>query len=205
MPTGRIKNPGGSVVPAWGDEGFLPPGRYRLDPDWAEQMLVRDERFRDSDTRQQLWSGLETYLSRFFELEDRHRSVVGEVQLVHAIWLGGSYVSTKLNPHNIDLTVLIDEEAAAAMRGLEGTRWLSSAFNRKARLAELGVSPLRVGYRPIVSVFRAERLEPENQAYLRERGAWDDWWQRCRPNGVDKTEPTLDTVAPRRGYLEVTL
>ncbi|MFI8910585.1 DUF6932 family protein [Streptomyces sp. NPDC053513] len=193
------------MVPEWGDSGFLPPGRYRLDPEGAERLLVEDERFSGSDTRRQLWDGLETYLSRFFDLEDRHRDTIGDQGLVHAIWLGGSYVSTKLNPQNIDLTVLIDEGVVASMKGLSGSRWLSSAFNRKARLAEFGVSPLRVGYRPVVSVFRAELLEPDDQAYLRDRGAWDDWWQRCRPNGVDKTEPTLETVVPRRGYLEVTL
>ncbi|MFD8208306.1 DUF6932 family protein [Streptomyces sp. NPDC059695] len=193
------------MVPEWGDSGFLPPGRYRLDPETAERLLVEDERFSSSETRRQLWDGLETYLSRFFDLEDRHRGAIGDQGLVHAIWLGGSYVSTKLNPQNIDLTVLIDESVVASMKGLAGSRWLSSAFNRKARLADFGVSPLRVGYRPVVSVFRAELLEPDDQAYLRERGAWDDWWQRCRPNGVDKTEPTLETVVPRRGYLEVTL
>ncbi|MEU9483081.1 hypothetical protein AB0D83_05370 [Streptomyces decoyicus] len=193
------------MVPEWGEDGFLSPGRYRLEPEGAERLLVTDERFRGSETRQQLWNGLETYLSRFFDLEEQHRDVVGDQELVHAVWLGGSYVSTKLNPHNIDLTVLIDERTVASMKGRAGTRWLTSAFNREARLAELGVSPLRVGYRPVVSVFRAELLEPDDQAYLRERGAWDDWWQRCRPNGVDKTEPTIDTVAPRRGYLEVTL
>ncbi|MGW3691935.1 DUF6932 family protein [Streptomyces sp. NPDC005125] len=193
------------MVPEWGEGGFLPPGRYRLDPDGAERLLVSDERFRASATREQLWAGLETYLSRFFDLEEKHRNEIGVHQLIHAIWLGGSYVSSKINPQNIDLTVLIDERAASAMKGLEGSRWLSSAFNRKARLAELGVSPLRVGYRPVISVFRAELLDPEDQAYLRERGAWDDWWQRCRPDGVDKSEPTLETVAPQRGYLEVTL
>jgi hypothetical protein len=166
---------------------------------------VEDHRFRDSSTRPRLWSGLEAYLSRFFDLEDRHKDQVGPTPLIHALWLGGSFVSTKLNPSNIDLTVLIDEASAAAMRGLPGTRWLTSAFHRDARLQEFGVSPLRVGYRPIVSVFRPEALDSQDQAYLRERGAWDDWWQRCRPEGVGKTEPTLESAAPRRGYLEVTL
>ncbi|MFF0409918.1 DUF6932 family protein [Kitasatospora sp. NPDC004745] len=193
------------MVPEWGDNGFLSPGRYRVDPETAERLLVSDARFEGSRTRRQLWDGLESYLSRFFELEDRHRDAVGSLSLVHALWLGGSYVSTKLDPQNIDLTVLIDERAVASMHGLAGTRWLTSAFSRKARLAEFGVSPLRVGYRPIASVFRAEQLEPSEQEYLRERGAWDDWWQRCRIDGVDKTEPTVESAAPRRGYLEVTL
>ncbi|MEU7963708.1 hypothetical protein AB0D09_09605 [Streptomyces sp. NPDC049097] len=148
---------------------------------------------------------METYLSRFFDLEDEHRAEIGDGSLVHAIWLGGSYVSTKLNPQNVDLTVFMDEMTVDAMRGLDGTDWLVSAFDRKERLAELGVSPLRVGYRPIASVFRSEQLDPAEQAYLRERGAWDDWWQRCRPNGVDNSRPTLDSAAPRRGYVEVTL
>lgn len=193
------------MIPGWGDEGFLKPGRYRVSPDDAEALLVKDEIFKESETRARLWTGLESYLSRFFELEERHRDVVGGIPLVHAIWLGGSYVSTKLNPQNIDLTVLIDDRAVSAMKGRPGTRWLVSAFRREARLDEFGVSPLPVRYRPIVSVFRAERLDAEDQAYLRERGAWDDWWQRCRPLGVDKCEPTIESAAPQRGYLEVTL
>ncbi|PWI43639.1 hypothetical protein [Streptomyces sp. ICBB 8177] len=193
------------MIPEWGDDGFLRPGRYRLSPENAEKLLVKDLIFKDSETRARLWTGLESYLSRFFELEERHREDVGDVSLVHAIWLGGSYVSTKVNPQNIDLTVLIDDRAASAMKGLPGSRWLLSAFNREARLDEFGVSPLPVRYRPIVSVFRAERLDAEDQAYLRERGAWDDWWQRCRTSGVDKSEPTIESAAPRRGYLEVTL
>ncbi|MET9568013.1 hypothetical protein ABZY34_02500 [Streptomyces virginiae] len=176
-----------------------------MDPDSAERLLVTGTRFSESRTRKTLWTGLEAYLSRFLELEDRHGEALGGQGLIHAVWLGGSFVSTKVNPQNIDLTVLIDEAASESIKGLSGTRWLISAFNRKARLTEFGVSPLRVGYRPVVSVFRAELLDPRDQAYLRERGAWDDWWQRCRPDGVDKTEPTLETAMPQRGYLEVTL
>ncbi|MFJ5099308.1 DUF6932 family protein [Streptomyces sp. NPDC088557] len=193
------------MVLKWGERGFLPPGRYRLSPDDAEQMLVADDRFNGSETRPELWAGLEAYLSRFFELEERHADALEGKGLVHAVWLGGSYVSTKLNPHNIDLTVLVDEAASELIKGRVGTKWLNAAFNRKARLAEFGVSPLRVGYRPVASVFRAELLDPRDQAYLRERGAWDDWWQRCRLDGADKTEPTTESAAPRRGYLEVTL
>lgn len=141
----RLCTKGGYMVPEWGEGGFLPPGRYRIDPDEAEQLLVADERFQASATRAQLWSGLDTYLSRFFDLEERHQGILDGSQLIHALWLGGSYVSSKIDPQNIDLTVLIDERAASAIRGLEGTRWLSSAFNRRARLAEFGVSPLRSG------------------------------------------------------------
>lgn len=193
------------MIPEWGNDGFLPPGRYRVGPEGAEGLLVGDGIFNDSETRSRLWTGLESYLSRFFELEDRHGEAVEGIPLVHAVWLGGSYVSTKVNPQNIDLTVLIDDRTASAMKGLPGTRWLVDAFKRESRLAEFGVSPLLVRYRPIVSVFRAERLDAEDQAYLRERGAWDDWWQRCRSSGVDKSEPTIESAAPRRGYLEVTL
>ncbi|MFJ3954266.1 DUF6932 family protein [Streptomyces libani] len=193
------------MIPTWREHGFLPPGRYRVGPEDAYALLVDAERFRDSRTRRSLWEGLEAYLSRFFDLEERHRQVAGEVRLIHSLWLGGSFVSTKVDPGNIDLTVLTDDAAVAALKGLPGTRWLTSAFKREARLAEFGVSPLHVGYRPIVSVFRPETLDAADQTYLRHRGAWDDWWQRCRPDGVDKSEPTLDSAAPRRGYLEVTL
>ncbi|GGO47906.1 hypothetical protein GCM10012287_21650 [Streptomyces daqingensis] len=191
------------MVPEFGDDGFLPPGRYRVDPVTARELLVEAETFRQSQRRVQLWDGFEGYLSRFFDLEGRHRDAVGEINLIHAVWLGGSFVSAKLDPHNIDLTVLLDDQAARSFRGLPGAKWLTSAFNRKACLADFGVSPLVVRYRPIVSIFQSEALTPEDQAYLRERGAWDDWWQRCREG--DTAEPTVDSAKPRRGYLEVTL
>ena len=81
---------------------------------------------------------------------------------------------------------------------------MTKAFTRVHTERHYMLSALEVRYRPVRSVFEREELEYEEQEYLRQRGAWDDWWQRCRPPG-EKDAPTLESAAPKRGYLEVTL
>ncbi|MFD0902507.1 DUF6932 family protein [Actinomadura sediminis] len=194
-----------SLVPEFDEAtGCPPPGRYRVTPEQAFAMLVEAERFAESTTRRQLWSGLERYLVRFFTLEDMHSELLPGMKIVHCLWLGGSYVSTKVNPDNIDLTVFIDDEAAKAYRGKAGAPWLREAFDRRKIKEDFGLSPLRVAYRPIASVFQSDKLATEDQGYLRDRGAWDDWWQRRRQEGTEKMAPTVETAHPARGYLEVT-
>jgi hypothetical protein len=68
-----------------------------------------------------------------------------------------------------------------------------------------GLSPMRVGYRPVGHVFRPEVMAPEERTYFMERGVWDDWWQRCRlPDHTDRS-PSEQSAVPARGYLEVRL
>jgi hypothetical protein len=168
-------------------------------------LLVEHPRFTDSVTREKLWSGLESYVARFLLLEDKHSDLLKGQTLVEYLWLGGSYVSGRVNPKNIDLTVVVNVEARAQLKGKEGSGWLSDAFKRDSRLAEFGVSPLELPYLRVASVFRSNQLSPVEQDYLRERGSWDDWWQRCRTPGVGKGHPTVDTARAARGYWEVTL
>lgn len=184
--------------------GYLPPGRYRVTPEEAYELLVRNERFRESETRARLWEGFEGYVAGFYSLEERYSDLLSG-PLLHYAWLGGSYVSTKIDPDNIDLTVFIDDAGARALRGRPGAAWLTKAFSRASMMRKFGLSPIRVRYRPIPSVFQSEKLSPEDREYLRERGAWDDWWQRCRQPGIEKLGPTVETAATARGYLEVTL
>lgn len=185
--------------------GCPPPGRYRVTPEQAFTMLVEDDRFASSPTRSRLWDGFERYMARFVALEAMYPEISAEVSLVHCVWLGGSFVSRKLDPDNIDLTVFIEDEAASAYRGKPGAGWIRDAFTRVTIKREFGLSPLRVTYRPIPSVFVPDKFTVEDQEYLRDRGAWDDWWQRCRQQGIEKMAPTVESARPARGYLEVTL
>jgi hypothetical protein len=66
-----------------------------------------------------------------------------------------------------------------------------------------GVSPVRVGYRPVSHVFQPEHITPADRTYFMERGVWDDWWQRCRLPGQANRSPSEESAAPTRGYLEV--
>ncbi|MFD9433951.1 DUF6932 family protein [Streptomyces sp. NPDC060002] len=194
------------MLPSFAANGFLPLGRYSISFDEAEAVLVSAPEFRDSATRQRLWAGLHGYLDRFFALEDMYQDILDGLTLVHRLWLGGSFVSTKPDPGNIDVTLLIDTRAEHAVRGKPGSKWLTKAFQCRDNMKEeFGISPVRVGYRPVSHVFRSGLMTPEERTYFMERGVWDDWWQRCRlPDQADGS-PSEQSAAAARGYLEVRL
>ncbi|CAL9478130.1 DUF6932 family protein [Streptomyces sp. enrichment culture] len=194
------------MPPSFAANGFLPLGRHSVSLGEAETLLVTAPEFRSSTTRQTLWAGLHDYLERFFVLEDRHADLTDGHPLIHRLWLGGSFVSTKTDPRNIDATVLIDVRAERAVRGLPGSKWLTTAFqSRDNMLRKFGVSPVRVGYQPVDRVFRPDHFSAEERTYFMERGVWDDWWQRCRLPGQTDRSPSRESAAPARGYLEVRL
>ncbi|MFF2366261.1 DUF6932 family protein [Streptomyces sp. NPDC058122] len=192
------------TVCANGQDYFLAPGRYQVDADQARALLVENERFAESTTRQQVWDGFERYMARFFLLDEHFSELLQGESLVHRVWLGGSFVSSRLDPHNADLTVFVNDAAAQAIKAKPRSGWMTRAFTRVHTENEYLLSALEVRYHPIRSVFDLDSLEHTELEYLRQRGAWDDWWQRCRPAG-EKDAPTLESAAPRRGYLEVTL
>ncbi|WP_405408643.1 DUF6932 family protein [Streptomyces sp. NBC_01124] len=194
------------MLPSFAANGFLPLGRHSLSVGEVEDMLVRAPDFQGSDTRQVLWDGLNNYLEPFFALEDLYADALDGRTLIHRVWLGGSFVSAKTDPGNIDATLLIDVEAERAVRGRPGSKWLTTAFQSRANmLRKFGVSPVRIGYQPVVHVFRPERFTAEERTYFMERGVWDDWWQRCRLPGQTDFSPSHESAAPARGYLEVRL
>ncbi|MFJ7270771.1 DUF6932 family protein [Streptomyces sp. NPDC099050] len=186
--------------------GYLPLGRHSVSLHEAESMLVSASEFRDSPSRTELWDGLISYVDCFFALEDAYADALNGMPLIHRMWLGGSFVSTKLDPRNIDTTLLIDTDAERAVRGRPGSKWLTTAFQSRDRMREkFGVSPVRIGYRRVAHVFEPERFTPDERTYFTERGVWDDWWQRCRLSDQADRSPSERSAAPARGYLEVRL
>lgn len=194
------------MLPSFAANGYLPLGRYSISFDEAEEMLVSAPEFEDSSTRTELWDGFHDYLDPFLTLEDTYAGDLGGRPLIHRLWLGGSFVSTKLDPGNIDATVLVDTRAERVVRGKPGSKWLTTAFQSRARMREkFGVSPLRIGYRPVAHIFEPDRFTPDERTYFTQRGVWDDWWQRCRLHEKDDRSPSEESAAPARGYLEVRL
>lgn len=189
------------MTSAFAEDGYLPLGRHSCDPDEAKALLVDNPLFEDSRTRAELWTNFERYLTIFLTLEDRYSELLPG-PLVDRVWLGGSFVSAKRDPRNIDTTSFVNRAAHTAIRGKEGAGVFSKS--RDYFLDEFKLSPLFVYYEPVVSVFKLDELEDSQRAYLLSRGAWDDWWQRRRQDG-ERQAPTVETCEPRRGYLEVVL
>jgi hypothetical protein len=187
------------------DNLFPNPGRARITFDKARALLVDDAAFAGSLTRSKLWDGLEEYVGRFLALEEKHAEALGDQVLLRTLWLAGSFVSGKVDPDNIDVTVCVDDDARVTLKGKAGSGWLVKAFQRQTCKEQFGVSPLELRYRRVVSVFQTRVTDAADRAYLQDRGGWDDWWQRCRDPEAETGEPTLATVEARRGYLEVVL
>ena len=161
--------------------------------------------FATSLSRPELWRGLTRYIARFFHLQEQYESLLDDRQLVHFIWIGGSFASKKVDPRQIDVSIAIDVLGRRSLAGKPGAGWLSDATHRDWCVNEYGVSPIEIPYVVVPSPFRSHRLGIDEQNYLRERGAWDDWWQRDRTPGVADCPPSADTAKTVRGYLEVTL
>lgn len=171
----------------------------------AENALVDAPMFAGSTTRKPLWDRLIQYLLRFKRLEELHAAYLGGRTLVDQVWLAGSFVSAKINPNDIDLSVFVNNDPAEALKGKPGVAWLSRAFQRSSMQRDFCLDPLEVRYRPVEHVFRTHDLTEDDRRYFVARGSWDDWWQRLASNSLSKTPPTLDTAVAVRGYLEVTL
>ncbi|MGW0518498.1 DUF6932 family protein [Crossiella sp. NPDC003009] len=187
------------------DSEHLPPGRCSLSWDEAKALLVDSPMFVESQSRPGLWRGLTRYIARFFELQSQYESVLEGTQLVRFIWIGGSFASKKLEPRQIDLSIAIDIFGRQRLAGNPGAGWFRDATCRRHSVDNYGVSAIEIPYVVVPSPFRSRDLGIEEQNYLRERGAWDEWWQRLRAPGVVNCPPSRDTAAAARGYLEVTL
>lgn len=184
------------------------PGRVQLTLLAVEQSWV--SAIPTSTTRPALWEQFKNYLGKFAHVEREALSqgwLDNGESLVNYVWLGGSFISDKDDPDNIDVTVFLNGRSMKKIRGKPGCGWVNSkAFSRKelARSNEFsGISPIRVDYYPVVSIFQLGEISPEEHDYLTKRGAWDDWWQRLRDKDCDS--PTESSSASRRGYVEVIL
>lgn len=184
-----------------------PPGRARMTltevrTEWVDSLP-------NSTTRQDIWQKFEEYLRRFAEIEEKAIAsglLAPEEEIVKFLWLGGSFISDKVSPCNIDATIFLDGVTVEKLKGKRGSGWISQAFSRD-KLDKSpkfsGITPIRVDYFPVISVFQLDSLHSQQRDYLLKRGAWDEWWQRLRDK--ETLEPTESSAATRRGYIEVVL
>lgn len=153
-----------------------------------------------SPTRPEIWEHFHTVL-------DLYRAV--EPSLLRSVWVGGSFTTLKLDPDDIDMTVLLGSEAFAGLSGNQQGKVKRISAREpgglRSRLREkLG---LRVDCFAMVCAVAPMpwlNMSPEEADYFRTRGMWDDWWLRVF-SGAKGDMPTHDDALPVRGYLEVDL
>lgn len=155
------------IPPTFTIDGALPAGRHVADVDEVRTRFV--EPFPVSSTRQSLYDAWRI----------RRQTLFAIVQ-VEMEWVNGSFVTAKHAPNDIDVTTFISAENLAALTvGQLQEVWELTA----------GPTPQQVGCHSfLVVVFRENH--PLRDAYLRNRGYWDDWWSRRR-------------TGPEKGYIDV--
>lgn len=192
--TGNCDPQGGDLVlPALDEQtGLLPLGRFGASLDEIKSHYVDDPRFAESATRAEIWQHFESATEGI-------RSVVPVV----CVWVGGSFLTDKIDPDDIDLVywcedVLVDQVTDPK------SRFILEMF---AKNQVRSVTGLRVDTRYCRwHVFpEADRAQSaEHQSYVLNRGYWDDFWMRKR-SGAKDAVPQRPDALPQRGYFEVAL
>lgn len=152
------------MIPAFTDEGVLPPGRYDTDVGEVESRFVMT--FPRSLTRADIYDGWR-----------RRREELASIVEVAAEWVDGSFVTSKRDAGDIDVVVLADATEIEALNQEE-----------KQRLAALvtGAHPqIAFGCHSFLLPVRPEG-HPDYEKYLRMRGYWDEFWSRRRDSDGQK-------------------
>lgn len=186
FPIGEGDLPGRNVVPVppLTSEGVLPHGRWRASLDEVQAAFATGK----NDPRPQVWAEFVTA-----------SSTLRQIVHVCAVWLGGSYFTSKDAPDDIDCAFFVDGRSAPSSAA-NATAFDLFVGGRKLRQ----LTGLRVDSYVIPWTYRpGVELEASSQIPLMWRGYWDDLWQRHRHGAKGATHPA-DAV-PERGYLEVIL
>jgi hypothetical protein len=164
-----------TLLPGPDGYGVLPPGRWTCSRAEFEVLFLKA----GGVTRAPLFADLDIYA----EQQARHGLVVT------SYWIGGSVVSNKPRPGDIDFTAVIDGSASTPDASHQdwlnpGPRWKHHAHPDIGKF-------LRVdGY----AIVKVPDTHPLLADYYGLRGEWDDWWQRSRATGAALTKGYVEVV-----------
>lgn len=178
------------MIPELTAEGYLPLGRYRATESEIESRFVTGI---PTPRRAEVWS-------HWLQATSHLRALVP----VCAAWLGGSFLSEKPEPDDVDVLYVIGsrELLTARFRDANAANVLAAFSNAKQVRETTG---LRVDTY-IYSWNRNTAADlprlSHGESYM-QRGYWDELWSR-RLNGPKGSRSDADAV-PSRGFLEVVL
>lgn len=180
------------MIPTPGTDGLLPLGRFPATLAEVETTYVTDPRWTASTTRSTIWADWQ-------RITAQARNIVP----VAAAWFGGSFLTDKMDPDDLDVVYVIDSRSLAGVtKSLHrGFLNLLAQGNAVRSLNGARLDTFVLSWVPNTGT----TWTPAGFAdYARWRGYWDDLWQRKL--GGPKTAPRVPSDAlPKCGYLEVTL
>jgi hypothetical protein len=168
---------------------MLPPGRHRRTWEDLRDAYCPTTQFGQS-RRQLVWE--------HFELATQTlRSVVP----VAGVWVGGSFLTSKQEPGDIDAVYIVRAKAYDLLTD-DSSRRTVALFAGDEQLKARGilVDSYVIQWAP-----RSTNglITDQDHAQLLSRGYWDDWLQRHKEDRG--TPPTDQDSFPVRGYVEVVL
>lgn len=175
------------MIPDLTDAGLLPVGRFQCTMDEVERRFVWDAAFQTSTTRADIWTKFQVLVAR----------AKNEKAKIPSAFVSGTFVTSKIDPSDIDASLLVD---ASRITSDQTRGKIDAAIALAADQFKLDVFLVWWSPEPVHAGSGA--LANEANVYLRDRGLWDDLWQR----NVAKTERNpfqRHHAFPQRGYLEV--
>ena len=121
---------------------------------------------------------------------------------VCAVWLSGSYLTSKANPNDIDVLLVVRAEDLEALDPGVRPLFTDTGLHAVATKLNVRVDAYLLGWRQLISPDPGHN--PDHSFYYVMRGYWDDWWMRLR-NQAGAGQPIDLEALPRRGYVEVIL
>ena len=170
------------MIPPLNDDGHLPPGRWGATLDEIQNRFAADSPSR----RAEVWGEFLQALA-----------LIRTVGRVSRVWVGGSFISVKEEPGDVDVVFFVRADQIECDRLSDDDRAILSVAAGGPRFKD------RTGLR-VDSYLVPWPLggDAEVIAYQTRRGYWDDWWERCRRS---PEEPVESDAYQRRGYVEVVI
>lgn len=172
-----------SVIPELTSDGDLPRGRFCVSMGEVEKRFVADEKFKASKTRAQVWSDFNDLLDLIRRKKVR----------VPAAFLGGSFVTNKADPSDVDAALIIDMSRISNPATIAA---LKKIVQDPKKSPGLKVDALVIQWHPDGTE------NGGNPSYFAQRGKWDDFWQR-KVAKANRVPSQRSHAMPVRGYLEV--
>lgn len=178
--------------------GYLPRGRHRVTEAQVRARFVDHADYAGSSTRSDVWDEYEV-----------GRDLLRRHVRIHAVWLGGSFLTSKVDAKDLDALFIIS----------------ARDYNKLDAAGKKVVHSFQPQNGPLGTVVRGHGLNlldsfllpwspwspldlannPGHAEYAVGRGYWDDFWQRDRHNKPGGIPPHWRDALPVRGYLEVEL
>lgn len=174
---------------------YLPLGRYGCTFDELKSRFVDDQSFAASTTRSDIYKD-------FWEAARMLEALVPN--FIEAVWIGGSFVTGRLDPDDIDCTFVVNAPVFRTLSNAKKDK--IRTFNKKNAIRSktgLRVETFLLMREPLAMPWGRTGLNADAIEYVSVRGAWDDWWLRTRTNPDKDADPVVEDAEPKRGYLEV--